>query len=215
MIQNTQAVMDVEDLVPELLANLAGREHAVIACTSGKPGAGVTTVTRGLACALARHNLKVLLVDGEVSGAANPSAVRQPSVGEGRNAADSATTAPSPVRVDRLPDGPEHQPVDVLHAVAGEQPDRALHAALLASLSVERQQYDVSIIDAPSLDDSAEVLPMVEVSDVVLLIVRSGRSSAQDVEQASHRLQRHHSKLLGVILNAYRDPVPRWLRRWI
>ncbi len=70
---------------------------------------------------------------------------------------------------------------------------------------------DVVILDTRSLDDSVDAYPLLLNADGILLVIESGATSLRDVKSTLIEIDRHRSKILGVVLNNL--PVKRGKQR--
>jgi Mrp family chromosome partitioning ATPase len=93
--------------------------------------------------------------------------------------------------------------LDVL--TAGEQPhspgdllDGQAFAKLLEDLG---REYDLVVCDVPPAIAVSDIESCAARLDAVVLLVRSDRASARQVEQATRRLRQSGANLIGAILN--------------
>jgi succinoglycan biosynthesis transport protein ExoP len=195
-----------------LAANLIGARPSapqLLVVTSALPGEGKTTLAANLAITLARSGTRTLLLDGDLrtgnlatllgvrdgpgwpsltrAGSALEDAVRPLSVGDGR--------AP----LDLLPAGsPDMHPSEVL-ASAG-LPD------LLKRL---RQRYEAIIVDTPPLQAAFDATALGALADGTLLVVRSGATGRDALENAADELHRARVGITGIVLNYSESPANR------
>lgn len=64
-----------------------------------------------------------------------------------------------------------------------------------------RRRFDVVIIDSPPLLPVTDAALLAAISDGVILVVRHGKTSHEQVRAAVERLESVGSRLLGVVLN--------------
>lgn len=78
---------------------------------------------------------------------------------------------------------------------------------LLASENMERlveqleEKYDYIIFDTPPINMVVDVIPLVNLSDGVVLIVKNKETTYPEFNKAVDALERNNSKILGVIIN--------------
>lgn len=77
-------------------------------------------------------------------------------------------------------------------------------------LSSARHVFDVIIVDLPAVA-TEYAIPMMRYIDGVMLVVHSGATPRQMVQQAIEMVG--HDRVVGVALNRYKTSVPNWLMR--
>lgn len=77
-------------------------------------------------------------------------------------------------------------------------------------LNEVRPQYDVVLLDGPPLGDP-DALAISALSDGVVLVVASGRTSFKILDRARQELAAKHVPILGTILNQQKSYVPKWI----
>ena len=68
-------------------------------------------------------------------------------------------------------------------------------------LAKMRGEYDLILIDSPSLCDLPDARVFGRMSDGVILVVRAGETTREVAQAASSRLKEDGSILLGTVLN--------------
>jgi capsular exopolysaccharide synthesis family protein len=186
------------------IVDLSG--HPVLLLTSARPGEGATTVALGLSRTLGAWK-KTILVDANL---------RDPQIHHRLNVPQS------PGLVQIVTDGCTVEggvrPFDGLNLItAGEAGLYPLEVLTLPAMTHfvanTKQRYDFTIIDSPALTVSPDAVHLAPLVDGVILVVRAGETPKQVVREAHDRLVQTGVKILGVILNRYRDYVPRILKR--
>ena len=95
-------------------------------------------------------------------------------------------------------------------------PFEMLGSGAMAELVAElKQRFDYTVIDSPPLESSLDATRLASVADGVVLVVRAGKTRSAVVRDAREQLAKAGAKMAGVVLNQYRDYLPRWLRRWL
>lgn len=178
---------------PSASANGADNPAAVIMVTSADPGEGKTVTVSNLAEVFAEGGLEVLVINCDF---------RRPRVHtyllEDPDAptAGSDLTLPRPTKIPRVSlvtgFGEGSSETNPLEVVAEQQ--RVVDA--------QRGNFDVILLDtAPFLatNDASELLPR---TDIVLVVVRSGKTTGESAHRTAEVLQRFSAPVLGVVFNA-------------
>jgi hypothetical protein len=76
-----------------------------------------------------------------------------------------------------------------------------------------RFEFDHTIIDCPSLEESGDLLSVAPFVDGVILVVEANRTRREQPRQAEQIITSAGGKLLGYILNKRAHEVPEWLYR--
>lgn len=172
-------------------------ERKVFVITSSLPGEGKTTTSVNLALALAEGGERVALVEGDL---------RRPKISEylRLESAVGLTT----VLIGRLPLDDALQPtthdgLDVLTSGATPpNPAELLKSdAMRTLIATLRTKFDVVLIDAPPLLPVTDGALLAAQADGALLVVRHGKTTADQVSLAAERLESVGAKPVGVILN--------------
>ena len=171
-----------------------GRRAAVIMVTSANPGEGKTTTVANLAAVMAEGGLDVLVVNCDF---------RRPRVhdyllDDEQPDEDLANLGVFRHRSTRMPNvrlvtgiGENQSDVNPLEVVAMQR--QAIEMAL--------PNVDVILLDtAPFLatNDASELLPL---TDQVLLVVRSGKTTAEVAHRTAEIMERFAAPVLGVVFN--------------
>ncbi|MCR8635918.1 CpsD/CapB family tyrosine-protein kinase [Paenibacillus radicis (ex Xue et al. 2023)] len=93
-----------------------------------------------------------------------------------------------------------------LHLItAGGQPpnpSELLGSPRMAELLDQlKQQYDVVLLDSPSILDFTDAGLLAEYSDGIILVAKYGRTKREWAKQAKERLEQSGARLLGMIIN--------------
>ncbi len=165
--------------------------------TSAIMGEGKTTVTLGLARALADLGFRVLLVDGDFRKA---ELSRRLGYGRERESADAirlANEVQQPISVepslDLLPTLPKQgKIVELVRRGRFEQ-------SLVVAESADN--YDYVLVDSAPVSLTSETALMANVVPNVLFVVRPGTSYSNAVNESLDQLDQHRAQILGLVIN--------------
>jgi len=167
-----------------------GRSLKTLVFAGCSGGEGCTDVARGLAETLADSGLDVLLVDA--GRQADGAGVLLAAGG----CAGRLTVVPSPA--------------------AGPEPEHFFRSAEFASwLDVQRSTHDYVLVDAPPLLAFADATLMGRLCDGLVIVVEAEATERGTLLRARDLLGRAGVKVLGVVLNRARSPIPEVLRRYL
>jgi len=168
-----------------------------ILVTSPLPREGKTTVVLNLALVMAETHQKVLVVEADM---------RQPSVSghlglvSGVGLSDVLTGAADIATVTQTYTKGRFSVIAA--GAAPAQPGELLASTQMSDLMATlREDNDVVLVDAPSLLSVADAAALAPMMDGVLLTVRYGSTSRDQLRQAAGALRRVGARTLGVILN--------------
>lgn len=180
------------------------QEPKTLLLTSAERESGTTTALSNLAVLLAHSGYRVLLIDAcfkhpqlhrnfrilNVQGLTT--ILAQGTQSTGWDAVIMDTPIPN---VWLLPSGP-------LSANAAELFEPLLINELFTAL---KRRYDLILIDAPPVLDSADTLILSALVDGVLLIIPSGTHPRSVHLKAIHALQQAHAPVIGSILTQFSE----------
>nr|WP_275106645.1 polysaccharide biosynthesis tyrosine autokinase [Nocardioides caeni] len=165
--------------------------------TSAVPGEGKTMTSTNLAVALAQTGRNTLIIDGDL---------RRPRVAStlGLDPAIGLTTAL--VGRTEIHDAIQVHEPSGLHVLASgakpPNPTEILQSKITHDLILRlRASYDMVIIDAPPLLPVADASVLATLGDGVILVVRHGRTTRDQVSEAIGRIQHISGRLYGVVVN--------------
>jgi capsular exopolysaccharide synthesis family protein len=184
-----------------IFSNEMARTPQVIAVTSARPGEGKTTVTTNLAAVLAHVQRKVLLIDGDL---------REPRLhhifsqyndyGFGdllTLPGDHADLLSYVTRQTPLPNvwlvtpGPNNLgALDLLYS-----------NGMAELMSHAREEFDMILIDTPSMMDLPDARILGRIADGVILVAQAGATNREAAKVAMMRLQQDGTPVLGTVLN--------------
>ncbi len=174
------------------------RPISCLALTSALPGDGKSTVSVGLAGALAREpRRRTLLIEADL---------RQPSL------TSTLHLPPAPGLGEWLKGDLDYVPVRVLKPggfhllVAGEtglEPETLGSRRMDALLRAARGLFDFVLLDAPPVLPVADTALIQRLVDGFLLVVRSRQTPRAAVQDALTRLQ--PDKVVGIVMNDHQE----------
>ncbi len=182
-----------------------------LAICSAIAGEGKTTIALGLSVTLAQDypDRQVLLVETDYE---------RPAL------AKDFGVPPNPGLIDCLLD---NQPIwsayratflENLHLLPAGGPaahaGRVLRSSRIAvAMDTIRQSYDTIILDLPAMLTNSDALPLLDLADGVVFVVRAGVTPAALVNKAIAELDDSRGRFRGVVLNGAQSGMPGWLRR--
>ena len=176
----------------EVAANSSG----VTIITAPEPNDGKTTLAARLALSLKSIGRSVLLIDSDLR---NPSVARTFNHPRGNGLSELLMYDEQPTNyIINHPKG-----VDILSAGSPpEDPADVLHQPRLAALIEQfRKEYDQIIIDTAPLDPVADALPICELADYILLLIRERSTDRRALSITEEWLNPYKNKIIGMIYN--------------
>jgi capsular exopolysaccharide synthesis family protein len=208
-----QASRELERLRERLDLELPRTGRRVIAVAASITGEGSSTVSLQLARSIVRSGGgPVLLVDADLRRQgrsltlAIPSAVGRPGLMEVLDGAadlSKAVLSTDEPNLHFLPaGGGSGRPVDAIPL------DR-----MRQFLDDMGQVYGVVLIDCPSILENPEIPTIAALSDGIVLVVRANRTRREVVQRALLLIQNARCRVLGIVLNQRRYPLPGFIYR--
>ena len=198
-----QIVESYKALRTNLLFTLATAQRKSVAIASAEPHAGKSTTAANLSIVLAQTNFKVLLIDADMR---NPSLHR--IFGQSRmeglskvlsdmQTVDEALVKQVAPNLDFLPAGP-----------LPPNPQELLCSPKMAQLLREAETiYDYVIVDTPPLNLVADALMLTKEIAGLLLVVREGQTSYEDVRLSQDSVENIDGHILGIVLTDVKQHV--------
>ncbi len=178
----------------------ANEQQRVLVITSANSGEGKTTAAANLAMTLSKMQRKVLLIDGDIRsprlhqvfGLDNSTGVTDllNHSGPKESLSEPVIQAVAP-NLYVLTAGPAVE--------AGA--NLLFSSAMPALIARYRERFDMVLIDTPPMLSMPDARVLGRISDGVVLVARSGKTSRAAVQAAFRRLVDDHSNVLGIILN--------------
>jgi len=175
---------------------------------SAVPGEGKSTVSAGLALALAKTGSRVLLLEADLRC---PSLCDHLGLERAVGVTDWLRTGAEPVRVQPVRPGgflflsggrSLRQPEDDPFGEPAEV-DR-----MRTLIEASRRQFDFVVVDCPPLLPVADAVVLQELLDGFIVVVRERYAPMEKILQALDRLD--PEKLRGVVLNDHLEVLPRY-----
>jgi Mrp family chromosome partitioning ATPase len=207
-----------QDLYTRMLGQIQVDSHNVVGVTSSVDGEGKTTVAINLAITLANdHGLvdsgkrsgEILIVDCNPGTVGTSQGLMVESIPglihylRGKYPVDGIVKQVFLPRLWVMPVG--SSPFDFSPLIR-----TSTMKDLIATL---RERFEVIILDLPSILAATDTLVLAGLADQLLLVVRSGVTPSAVLGQALQQL--NQDKLVGMVLNDYRRPLPRWLDKTV
>lgn len=177
----------------------AGRR--ALAVCGPSPEVGCSFVAVNLAVALSQIGIKTLLVDGDL---------RNPSI---HTYFEPELTGPGLYDCLLAPDAPigefTHEAVfPNLDVLTAGNPDRTAPELLAGDgfpelINVCMRDYDMTIVDTPPANGSADGLRISTVVGFSLIVVRKQRTLVSDVRVLADQLKKERARPIGTVLNSY------------
>ncbi len=165
--------------------------------SSAVPGEGKTMTSTNLAVALAQTGRRTLIIDADlrrprVAGLLDlDAAVGLTTILVGKTELQDAIQVHEPSGLHFLASGAKPpNPTEILQS-------RVTHN-LIKQLSDE---YDMVIIDAPPLLPVADASVLATLADGIILVVKHGKTTRDQLEEAIARLNQVGGRLFGVVVN--------------
>lgn len=190
-----------------LLVAANGRPLKSIVFAGCRGGEGCSEVARNLAQMLAGSGLDVLLIDAD-----RPSPGMAPDTGAGVDLAELVRTGEAP---EATPTGGGRLAVVPRRASGSDKEHLYRGAEFAAWMADQRDRHDYVLVDAPPLLSSADALLMGRNVDGVVIVAESEATERESLVRASDQLRRAGVKVIGVVLNRTRNPVPPFLRPYV
>ncbi len=168
-----------------------------VVVSSSLSGEGKTTTAVHVAISLAQMNLKVLLIDADL---------RKPKVNQFfdfNNTPGLTNFLGHMSEMEQIVHKTEYQNLSVICAgVIIPNPSELLASDEMAAFLKEVEtQFDYIIIDTPPLNVVVDALPLIKLSDGVILVVREDSSTYPELNKTVKSLEMVNAKILGIILN--------------
>jgi Mrp family chromosome partitioning ATPase len=206
---------ELEALRQRVMMEIGPDRTPVLIFTGAVPGEGATTLAVHFARELAENEQRsVLLVDADLQRSPNSltGALQQPAGAPGLSELLAEDHDPTPFILSTEQPNLHFLPCGGRDNSQGDlvRPDRAHR--LLHELS---KRYSCVVIDAGASLVAPETAVLASATDGVILVVRANRTRREVVQKAVHILHKARCRMIGVVLNDRRYPIPDFLYRRI
>lgn len=176
----------------------------VVAVTSSREGEGKTFVALTLAVqAIEAGNERVLLIDGDAKGRQSATKI----LGSGALFPDRDAPLGIPTYISNL---------DLLSLEADAESGSGGAAAALAALTQQAgADYDLTILDLPSLSEGGRMFGLLRCADGVVFVVQHRRFSVTQIRSYASHFPNIGVDVFGTVLNKRQYPIPRILYNWL
>ena len=175
----------------------AGRRSLVVCAAT--VDVGCTFVATNLAVAMAQVGIKTLLVDADLRAPAIDKIIRPPAPATGLVQCLSAQGAPISdyIQDDVLPN------LSVFYSggPAANAQELLTHDWFEEVMNHCLREYDLTIVDTPPANASADVRRISNVMGYSLIVARRNRSVVADVKTLADQLADDHVKVVGAVMN--------------
>ena len=185
-------------LVPGLLR--FDSESSVVGLCSTLPGEGTSTVTAGLACALAEARLTVAVIDAQC--------VRPGQTADLWGERPRTLAVPSVASGESLLDN-----IDIIDCSGFA--DGAGSGHLRRLVTETRPHARVVLVDLEPLKESSQVLGLAGCLHAVYLVVEAERERREVIARSVQSLTRAGLQVAGMLLNKRPRPIPDFLYHWL
>ncbi len=193
--------------IRHLKATLAGLSHqkrmSVIGFVGVHHAAGATTVAANLAFLHSASGSRVLLID---TCASTPTISRF-FAAEGSATLLELLNSADPYSLLRTDESDHLTVVPVGGFDERVSPgDRLSSQRASLSLSDFKKRFDVTLVDLPSLKESADARAIAPLLDAIVVVARAGTTTLDDLDDGIATLESVGARVVGVVLNAVTDP---------
>jgi len=175
--------------------------------TSASQGEGVSTTTYHLAEALqSQHGLRPVVIEMSTSNTGLAKSFGFDSSKSIQNVLNGTSSIQ-----DAIQSGPHGIPVLASSTNASTSiidPER-----LTQVIRQLEGEYDLVLVDGPSILDDPEGLAVANLVPRIILVVRSGFVRHEVLDRLRRELENHHVEIVGMLLNAQKRVIPRWIYR--
>ncbi len=203
-------------------------KSTILGVTSYLPGEGVSSTTVRLALAMSqRTGARTLVIDSKLDNIARSGILPAPApepeqalvaTSEKKAVAAKKKGGNQMLFSQVLPQTrlvrTRHN-LDILLAQSSNSGDETQldEAAFQQLVATVRDQYSLILVDCPALSQNSFTMRIASRVDGLILVVESGRVRRQALRHAVDELKAMDARLLGVVLNKRRYPIPEFIYR--
>lgn len=179
--------------------------------TSAVAGEGKTYTAINLACNLALRQKRVLLVD---ANSWSPMLTSRFNLKEKKGFPDVSEL----LEIKEKRPFPQNFPGLYLMGIgtnSGSDLIQSLSDHLGAWLAEAKKVFDIILLDSPAINSYDETRMLAPLADGVLLVVKALKTPVREILTARDTIRETEGNLLGVVLNGYREYIPKAIRSWL
>jgi capsular exopolysaccharide synthesis family protein len=168
-----------------------------VVISSSLSGEGKTTTAVNIAVSLAQMDVKVLLLDADLR---NPQVNLFFNLGNTPGLTDYLGNMSE---ISEIIHTTQYNNLSVICAgIAVPNPSELLASSRMADLlKMMENRFDYIVMDTPPLNVVVDALPLIKLSDGVILVVREGSCTYPELNRTIKGLEMVDAKILGFILN--------------
>ena len=184
-----------------LMFSVAKPGCKTVVFSSAVQGEGKTTTAANVAFSIARNNSRVLLIDMDLRRPRIHRLLKLSSVPGLTNFLGGFNPIEEVLHRNVFPN------LDVICAgTIPPNPSELVASSHMATfIEAPKKGYDFIIIDSPPVGVVSDALPLLPLSDGMVLVVRSRYTNRKDVKRVVDQVNFIQGKILGVVLNGVRD----------
>jgi capsular exopolysaccharide synthesis family protein len=189
------ALADAIRVLRAALGLQSGTTGRLVITSSSRSGEGKSTLTARLAVSAAAAGLKTLLIDADLR---KPTQHNQFGI-EVQSGLSDVLSAGAEVALHQTTYGS----LEVLAAGKPEKmnPEALSSPQLRGLIAGWRERYDLILIDTPPLGVVADALPLCEMADQIILVVRDQLVTKDALANVQSRLRPYRDSLAGIVMN--------------
>ena len=173
------------------------KKYKTIAVTSANPGEGKSTTAGNLALTLAEGDAKVLLVDCDM---------RKPAMHKSFRVTNTYGISDVLLQKQKVMDVAHQYNKNLSIITAGKIPPNPIEMlsskAMTLFLEEMKNHFDYVVLDTPPLNAVADAQILSTKVDGTLLVIRSGKTKKDDVNNAISLLKKVNANIIGTVLHA-------------
>lgn len=173
------------------------RQIQTLLVTSALPGEGKTSTIAELGAALAQEGNKVLVIDGDL---------RKPTLHQKfglSNDKGLSTSLINRCEIDEVISPTRQRGLESLPAgPVPPNPSELLGTKKMAGLiEALKKRYDIILLDSSPVLPVTDAQVLSKLADAVVMVIKAGRTSCQNVKKAKSLLDYVGANLIGVVIN--------------
>ena len=172
-----------------------------IVVVSSVPGEGKTTTAANLATSLAQTDKKVLLIDADL---------RKPSLYKAMGLHNDPGFTNVLTGLISFEEAVNETPYPNLHVLCAgisvPNPSELLACEATGNFIAQMEEkYDYIIFDTPPVNTVSDALPLIQLSDGTVMVVRQNSSTTTEIEKAIRSIEFINGRIIGFVFNGVKD----------